>query len=297
MNRLLLIIALTFSFLLEINAQDKIFERLQAIENNGTVFYNIDGIEITNLLIQKEFTIKNILKSTKKYSIAENELNDKNKNVLTEFLFVEKKLENCENSFQFTDYYFIKTPENKIRQITFASTSKLEIDFETKFLKYILDNKIPKSVFNKLIIDTINFAGRKIELGPACHWMGVNNIQTSNRGQFNWSVCQDLQSAKKCTEEQKNANACRKEFKLVSESDVDVIFEGTETKAKKIIWGLNGTTKLLARMSGGKTLTVYYVAVSVRDNCVSCVLSHWDSDLIEPSGFPKLFEEIMQPKK
>jgi hypothetical protein len=297
MNRIIIFLLLNIPFLQELKAQDEVFERLQAIENNGTTFYNIDGIEITNLLIQKEFSIKNILKSTKKYSISENELNNKNRNITTEFLFAEKKIENCENSIQFTDYYFIKTSENKIRQITFASSQKIEIDFETKILTLILENNIPKSVYNSIIIDTINFAGRKIDLGLACHWMGVNNIQTSNRGQFNWSVCKDLQSAKMCTEGQRNANACRKEFKLISEIDVDVVFEGTKTKAKKIIWGLSGTTKLLARMSGGKTLTVYYVTVPVRETFVSCVLSHWDSDLIESSGFPKLFEEVMQPKK
>lgn len=53
---------------------------------------------------------------------------------------------------------------------------------------------------------------------------------------------------------------------------------------------------LLAGMSGGKTLTVYYVAEKVRDNYVSCVMSFWNNDNLTKDGLAPLLEEVMQLK-
>jgi hypothetical protein len=50
-------------------------------------------------------------------------------------------------------------------------------------------------------------------------------------------------------------------------------------------------------MSGGKTLTIYYVASEVRDNYVSCVLSFWNNDRITKDGLTRLLEEVMILKK
>lgn len=49
-------------------------------------------------------------------------------------------------------------------------------------------------------------------------------------------------------------------------------------------------------MSGGKYLTVYYVALEVRGNYVSCVLSFWNNDVITEKGLPPLLEAVMQLK-
>jgi hypothetical protein len=50
-------------------------------------------------------------------------------------------------------------------------------------------------------------------------------------------------------------------------------------------------------MSGGKTLTIYYVAAPVRGNYVSCVLSFWNNDTITENGIAPLLEEVMKPEK
>ena len=78
---------------------------------------------------------------------------------------------------------------------------------------------------------------------------------------------------------------------------MEVIFEGTPTTAKKVIYDFTGVKSLLARTSDGKNLTIYYVASKVRENYVSCVMSFWNNDNITKNGLAPLLEEVMQLKK
>ena len=94
-----------------------------------------------------------------------------------------------------------------------------------------------------------------------------------------------------------NVTKNKKGGKVLSEEDVDVIFEETETKAKKVIYDFTGAKSLLAGMSGGKTLTIYYVACKVRENYVSCCMSFWNNDTITESGLAPLLDKVMKIKK
>ena len=50
----------------------------------------------------------------------------------------------------------------------------------------------------------------------------------------------------------------------------------------------------LAGMSGGKSLNIYYVAENVRDKNISCVMSFWNNDDINPeTKLPALLEKII----
>jgi hypothetical protein len=48
-------------------------------------------------------------------------------------------------------------------------------------------------------------------------------------------------------------------------------------------------------LAGGKSLTVYYVAEKVRGNYLSCIMSFWDNDEINPeTQLPPLLEKVMK---
>ena len=193
-------------------------------------------------------------------------------------------------------YYFVKDSDNRVVGFTFASINKTDKVFERKFISTVMNNQIPNSVYNDLRADTINFAGRKIPLGANCNWMGVNNIQCRYYGQMNWSVHRTQEDAKETMNNQFASIKSRKNGEVVADTTVNVIFEGMETEAKKIIYDFTGVTSALVGMSGGKTLTIYYVATPVRDNYVSCVMSFWNNDQINPSGLPPLLEQVMTLK-
>jgi len=54
---------------------------------------------------------------------------------------------------------------------------------------------------------------------------------------------------------------------------------------------------MLTGMSGGKTLTIYYVAEKVRGNYMNCVMSFWNNDVINPeTNLPPLLDEVMKLK-
>jgi hypothetical protein len=294
---LVLILIVSGNSFLYAQQNDSLFSRLQAISNGGLDFFNVDGIEITSQNINSEFSKKSILKKFKKFSIKESDLDSADSLIHSQNYYVLKSEEISPGTVKHSSYYFIENKSKGITAVTFACINKSDKEFERNFAALIMNNEIPKSVYTPLEIDSINFSGRKIALGKSCQWMGINNVQCPYYGQMNWSVHKTLDDASQSMTNQYNVIKIKKGGKIISEEFVDVIFEGTEVKAKKVIYDLKGVTSLLAGMSGGKTLTIYFVAAPARQNFVSCVMSFWNNDSINPSGLPPLLEEVMKLKK
>lgn len=278
-------------------ANSDFFSRLQALNNNGFVFYNIDGIEITSQISDKEFSKKNILKKYKLFSIKESDLINSDSLIKQNNYVVKRQVEEVEGIKEYSNYYFIENSEKKIVAITFAQINKNDHNFEREFIALILENKIPENVFSNMQIDSINFVGRKIALGKSCNWMGVNNVQCPYNGQMNWSVHKTLDDAILSTNSQADKTKSNKKAKIVSETNVPIVFEGQEIEARKTIYDFTGVSGVLTNMSGSKTIIIYYVSAPVRQNFVSCVMSFWTNDNIRPSGLPGLLEEVMTLKK
>lgn len=270
-----------------------LFSRLHGISNNGVDFYNVDGIEIISRPVDATFSPKNISKKFRQLSIKEKELITSDSGLAVRNYYLFRSEERSKGLFSNTAYYFIENADQTITGIIFSSINKKDKAFERQFVKLIMDNAIPKSVFSPMNIDSINFAGRKIALGGACQWRGINNVQCPYYGQMNWSVHKDLDDAWQTVDHQFVSIKSGKHGKIVSDTTVNIIFEGTKGTAKKIVYDFTGVTSALASMSGGKTLTVYFVASPVRNNFVSCVMSFWNNDQINPGGLPPLLEKVM----
>ena len=275
------------------NAGD-LTERIQAIHNNGVDFYNVDGYEISTMNTGVNFTKANIVRKFKKYSIHEKDLTTRDSLLEVENYYVYKSREEPAGIITNTSYYFMKDEGDKLTCITFNRVNRTDRTFERTFLKVLLNNEIPRSAFHALSLDTINFVGRKITLGPSCHWMGVNNVQCPRYGQMNWGMHKDLAEAKQTVDQHLEIIKGRKGGKVVSDADINILFEGEETKARKVIYDFTGVKSALVGFSGGKTLTIYFVAAHVRNRFVSCVMSHWDNDSVRESGLPPLLEEVMK---
>jgi hypothetical protein len=271
-----------------------LFERLQAISNQGIDFFNIDGIDITSQSIKVPFSKKNILKKFKRFSIREQDLTVADSLIQGQNFYVLQSTEVSPGTIQKASYYFIENKEKELTVLTFTSVNQTDRAFERTFASLVLNKEIPKSVYTALEIDSINFAGRKIILGKSCNWMGINNVQCPYYGQMNWSVHKTLESATQSATDQYNIILAKKGGKIISETWVDVVFEGTEVKARKVIYDFVGVKSLLAGMGGGKTLTIYFVASPARQHFVSCTMSFWDNDSINPSGLAPLLEQVMK---
>jgi len=275
---------------------DNLFSRLQGISNRGIDWFNVDGIEITSQKLDVEFSVKNCTKKFPQLKIKEKELTTSDSLLGFRNYYVYKSQEEPQNIFQNETYYFVESPEKKLVAFTFASINKNDKEFERNFIKLVCNNSIPDSIFNSTEIDSINFVGRKIPLGSSCRWMGVNNVQCPYYGQMNWSVHKSLEDAAATVNNQFVSVTSRKGGKVISDTIVNVIFEGVETTARKVVYNFTGARSLLLKMEGSNKLTIYLVSAPVRDNFVSCVMSFWESDQINPSGLPPLLEQVMKLK-
>lgn len=288
---------LFFVFAISFAQNDSIFNRLQAINNNGLTFYNIDGYTITSQTLNYPFTEKGLKKVYRKYSIKKDVKKTKDEQLPYNNYYAANNEEITGKLVQNNSYYFIENQEKRITIIQFSSINKRDKEFERTIVDPIIKKMIPKENYASMTIDSINFAGRKIKLGTSCNWTNVNTVQCPYYGEMNWSVHKDLEDAKNTVEQQFEITKSRKSGKVISEETVDIEFEGTETKAKKVIYDFTGITSVLAGMSGGKTLTIYYVATEVRAHYVSCVLSFWNNDTITENGLAPLLEKVMKLKK
>lgn len=275
---------------------NKILERIQALENNGKIWYNIDGCSITSENFEFDFDEKGINKVLRKHSIKESSRNN-NENIKTNnFHFIVNK-EILPNIFQENSYYLIENERKKITMIWFAKIGGLDKHIQIEVVNMIVENKIPAENFASMSTEIINFGGRQLNLGDSCYWTALNSVQCPYYGQMNWSVHKDFEDAKNSVENQFIITKSQKGGKIILEEIVDIEFEGIDTKAKKVIYDFTGIKGVLAGMSGGKTLTIYYVAQAVRGNYMSCVLSFWNNDSINPNtGLPPLLEEVMKLK-
>lgn len=272
---------------------EDIFKRLNGIKNQGFCFYNIDGYEISSLKMNGKFTKKNIRKKYKKLKIKVDELIHSDSSIDVQNYYVYKS-DTVEDDIVFnSSYYFIKTQENEISAITFSSYNREDIEFQRQFVQLVLNKKIPDDVYSAITTESVNFGGRKLYLGGNCKWMSINNIQCSGYGQINWSVFKDKETAERNLETQRQVNLAHSHGKVVSEEIIDVVFEDVATKARKVVYDFTGVTSVLVGMTGGKTLTIFFISAPVRGNYISCVLSFWNNDMINPSGLAPLLEEVM----
>jgi hypothetical protein len=277
--------------------ESKILERLVALDNNGKIWYNIDGYSITSEVFNYNFDEKGLNKIFKKHSIKEDDIKTKDDRVSKNNIVVHKTEKLNDKIIQRNSYYIIENSDKKITAIWFAKTSIEDFKMQRELTNLIIENKIPKSNFVSMQTNQINFGNRQIELSSSCYWTFLNTVQCPYFGEMNWSVHYSLEDAKESVENQLEMAKSRKSGKILSEEMVDVEFENIPTKAKKVIYDFTGLTGALAGMSGGKTLTVFYVAEKVRENYMSCVMSFWNNDEINSeTKLPPLLEKVMKIK-
>ncbi|RZJ30877.1 MAG: hypothetical protein EOO48_03765 [Flavobacterium sp.] len=295
-RKLLILIALGLSTPLFSQTIDEVKTRMQAINNpNGVTFYNMDGYRITSEEINKPFTEKGMRKSLRQYNLGD--LKGKKDEQLglnnLYFSMSDKVTETCSVT---TSYYFIENSGGTISFITFSAANKHDQDFDRNIAKLIMNKQIPSECFEPMEIrGSINFAGRKLELNSNCYWTSINTVQCPYDGEMNWSMHKDAADAKLAIDSQMEITKAH-DVEVISQSTIDVIFEDVPTTAVKVVYDLKGIASVAGGMSGGKTLTAYYIAEAVRGNYISCVMSHWNNDDIQNGGLPILLSRVMKLK-
>ena len=270
----------------------QVFSNTHGIKQEGTTFYEVEGYSIFVHSHKASFDEKGFNKIKKKYSINK-EISPVN-DITFQTCKVFVKTDNRTKLVTESDiYYLFPQGQSEIKVIGLQTITKRDEELEKLFVKSILDNSIPNSVYSSMVVDSINFAGRFIVLGPACHWMGTHNIQCPNLGQMNWAEFRSLDKAKEMMSAQFDITANKAIGEVLQQDTINVIFEGTETKALKTKYKIKIPQFIMA---GSNILIIYYVATEVRGKYVACVLSHYTDD-VNAKKLPPLLNEVMKLKE
>lgn len=274
--------------------ENNILNRLSVLPNDTKTWYNIDGYSVSSENFNYPFDEKGLKKVFRKYNIEDSDIKTKDNLINHNNLYISKQQKINDYQSQNNSYYFVENPNKTIDIIWFIKNGKTDKNTEEKLVNAIVEDKIPKENYVSMKINTINLAGKTIELGNNCYWTFLNTVQCPYSGEMNWSVHRTLDDAKETIENQLNITKSQKKGKVTSEEFVDIEFEGVTTKAKKVIYDFTGITSGLAKMSGGKSLNIYYVAENIRGRNLSCVMSYWNNDDINPeTKLPALLEKII----
>lgn len=270
----------------------EIFSNTHGIKQEGMTFYEVEGYSIFTENFNSTFDEKGLKKIKKKYSIK------KEVPFTTDSTFPSAKIFVITDTFTTkvtgsTIYYLFPKGQTETKIIGVQTVLTRDKNLEAFFVKSILDNTIPESIYTPTGIDSIRFSGRYISLGPACRWMGPHNIQCPNLGQMNWAEFRNIIRAKELLEAQFEITANKSIGEIVKQDTINITFEGSDTKAVKAKYKIK-VPQLI--MGGSNILIIYYVTATVRGKYVSCVLSHYTDD-VNANKLPPLLSEVMKLKE
>lgn len=159
--------------------------------------------------------------------------------------------------------YALAKSDEEIVTMVFQKPGKRNIGAEYEVIDEYFRSGFAPYISANRSVDRIDFAGRIVRLDDACQWRGPNSIYYM-RGQVSWSVFPSYEEAETDVMNRIAANDS-KNRDILSDEDLDVIFEGVPTVARRIVYNNPGSYYPLA---------VYYLAQEVNGYAVSCVLSN-----------------------
>jgi hypothetical protein len=266
------------------------FKNFHGIRNtqNNVDYFEAEGYQIIIQTLEYGVDEKGISKIKKRYSIKDGALKTDsvtNLKVLTQTL-------HDNGVTAYGTYYLIPKTEKRTTIVGFIRPKSRDIRLERDFVKSYMSNKIPSFIYTRMEIDSINFVGRMIKLGPICRWMGPHNVQCPDYGQMNWAIFDNLSQAEEYRETHFQMVKGKGLTDIKEEKWMTLKFEGQETKALR--------TKVKIQlpkfaMGGSNILIVYYVTGQVRGKYVTCILSHYTDDVGFANGkLPPLLSEVLE---
>ncbi len=293
-KQLLLPLSLLLPLLLSAQnaSESDIFARLQGIRQEQADFFELEGYEIFAQVIEQPFTPEGIKKTKKQLKIKTAQASYRSGAFKPNNLVFQQSDQKTPKLLNYQSWYLFEEGTTQTLCIGFGAMNKKDTLLEQAFVQAYLTGAIPPDCYTPMQVDSIDFAGRYLSLGGSCNWMSVHNIQCPYYGQMNWSLHRSAADAQIKLDAQYEAATTRKIGKVLDNKMVDVVFEGVETRAMRVVYKV----KIPAMMMGGSNiLIIYYVNAPVRGNHVCCVMSHYTNAMLN-AGLPPLLEKVMQLK-
>ncbi|WP_146212661.1 hypothetical protein [Dysgonomonas alginatilytica] len=275
-------------------SQKDILSDMQGLSLKGDMIFELEGYIMT---IQKEkasLDKKGIQKIKKKYNLENIEREYSDKNIKWENWVIESSttVKGLPEVKGFQRCYLLPETDNRMMVVLLQSANGRDTLVEKAFMDAVFSRQLAQYTMDSWVAEKIDFAGREIMLGDVCQWVSPQNVHCASFGQMGWSVFKTQKEAELNTLIQIANNNNSGRYKIMNEENLNVIFEGVPTLAKRITYKIN-TSKLL---SGGRNvLAVYYITQKVRGKYLSCVLTHY-VEVKDNYSLPLLLKEVMSIK-
>jgi len=199
-------------------------------------------------------------------------------NIVIEYQAIDGKKPGMKKSI--SCYFFVKS-EDEILRILFQTLGNADIEIEHDIIDSYFLTGLNEYISESKIVKSIDFAGREVDLGNNCRWRGPNNLYCGG-GQISWSEFPSYDEAEDDIITILAANDSPDRV-ILSDEDLDVIFEGVPTIARRIVY---------ENPQNVYSLAVYYLAQEVRGRAVSCVFST-DVYSVNDYNLPSLLQHFI----
>ena len=236
-------------------------------DENGDIYFEISGYEIFCSSMKGKLDDQKTLEKFKKEQkikdiqadYSDPDLMFSNQIIETEQVF------DINISLKYSQvFYLFAKSEDEINYLVFQTLNQRDILLEKEFVNAFLEEKLEGYIFNDWTVNCISFLGRNIQLGTSCRWIAPHNLSGLG-GQISWSEFLSAESAEFDLDARIDADS-EASFAILSEDNIDIIFEGVPTIAYRVVY--------LEKIATNP-LIVYYIAQVVRDRFVSCVMSNY----------------------
>ena len=200
------------------------------------------------------------------------------------------KLDTISLSFS---HYIVPNTDSFVYDINMLRYDTRDSILEKKIVYSIIKNGISDADFLAPGPNMIDFADRIIKINNNFEWMAPDNIYCPAHGQMNWSVHSTRDKAMRARDIQIISNSDSKHVEILKKDTVAVDFEGSTTQALRITY--KSKEPRIFWGNGSKTLLIYYIVARVRDRFITCVLSHYDDQLVNGNVPPPL-DSVMSLK-
>ena len=244
------------------------WSRMHALKNpDGTVSIEVSGYDISIFNIKKPSIEESVKLAKQKLGIKDTTADYKDDDIKVKNRILESQMDvktKSGMSVMFTQAcYLLKVTDEDITVIFMKTSNRRNILLEKDLVKEYLAGNLNEHISSSQTTTFMDFAGRMVGFGSVCEWKAPHRVKGKG-GEISWSEFSTFDDA--MSDINNRILLGNKEGRTVlSEKEIDVIFEGIPSLAYRIVYKENT----------GSILIAYYIAQEIRGRYVSCILSHY----------------------
>lgn len=244
------------------------FTGLQGLKSgSGDILFEIGGYNISVSHIPGDVNSSTVLNSLKeKYNLGDilADYSESQISFTNRVIEAESEVANKTNEKQNHVLYLVGRQSENVTAIHLQTYNQRDIVLEQSFVKAFLNNQLNEFVSEDWSATSIDFVGQEILLGEECRWIKPHHVRCGD-AQIIWSEFPSYEEALLDINNRIRIYS-NTLFDIVSEGDIDVLFEGRSSVAHRVVYQ--------RKEAGDIPFSIcYYIVQEIDGRNVSCMLS------------------------